>query len=185
MVDHGTNEDTEIGLYPNPALPAELEQSRLQEAAGLLTEGGTNVDIHENIQTSRWKKVIWNIAWNSLTTLTGADTGSWLESSELSTPLTYRLMAEAVTVAKAIGVPGIDEDLPHQLVEKVKPMGALYSSMYHDSRAARLMEVEVILGTPVRKGRELGLSIPTLEIIYAMLLAIDQRGQREKNTVQG
>jgi ketopantoate reductase len=140
----------------------------------LLRDGGTNVQVLPNIQTARWKKVVWNMAWNTLTTLTGADTESWLTSSDLSTPITHRLMTEAIEVARALEVPGIEYELADQLIAKVKPLGALYSSMYHDSRAARPMELEVIIGTPVRKGRELGIAIPTLETIYAILLAVDQ-----------
>lgn len=120
------------------------------------------------------------MAWNTLTTLTGADTESWLTSSDLSTPMTHRLMTEAIEVARALGVPGIEYELADELIAKVRALGALYSSMYHDSRAARPMEIEVIIGTPVRKGKELGIAIPTLEAIYAMLLAIDQRLAKER-----
>jgi 2-dehydropantoate 2-reductase len=158
-----------------------VEQARLKEAAGLLIEGGTSLTIIENIQTARWKKLIWNMAWNTLTTLTGADTETWLNSSDLSTTLTVRLMNEAVAVAKACAVPDVDEELPLQLIEKAKSLGPLYSSMYHDSRAGRQMEIEVIVGTPVRKGRELGVPVPTLEIIYAMLLAVEERLAKEKS----
>jgi 2-dehydropantoate 2-reductase len=174
VVDHTKSEDTELGLFPNPKLDVALEEERLQGLASLLRDGGTNVQVLPEIQTARWKKVIWNMAWNSLTTLTGTDTESWLTSSDLSTPVTHRLMTEAIEVARALGVPGIEYELADQLIAKVKPLGKLYSSMYHDSRAARPMEVEVILGNAVRKGRALGLAIPTLETLYAILLAVDQ-----------
>lgn len=180
VVDHQASEDTELGLFSNPMLDFVLEQQRLEDFASLLRDGGTNVQVLENIQTARWKKVIWNLAWNTLTTLTGADVESWLNSSDIAIPITHRLMTEAIEVARALGVPGIEYELADQLIAKVRPMGPLYSSMYHDSRAARPMELEVIVGTPVRKGRELGIAIPTLEIIYAMLLAMDERLAKER-----
>ena len=180
IVDHGESEHTELGLFPNDALDSDVEQKRLDELASLFRDGGTGIEVLPDIQTARWKKVIWNMAWNTLTTLTGADTEAWLSSSNLSTPITHRLMTEAIEVARALGVPGIEYELADQLIAKVKPLGKIYSSMYRDSLAARPMELEVIIGTPVRKGRELGLAIPTLEAIYAMLLAMDQRLAKER-----
>lgn len=179
-MDHSASEDTELGLFPNPELAGELEEQRLEGLASLLREGGTNVQVLTEIQTARWKKVIWNMAWNTLTTLTGADVESWLKSSDLSTPITHRLMTEAIEVARALGVPGIEYELADELIARVKPLGAIYSSMYHDSRAARPMELEVIIGTPVRKGREFGIAIPTLETIYTILLAVDQTSAKAR-----
>jgi 2-dehydropantoate 2-reductase len=151
----------------------------LDDFATIMRDAGTGIQVFDNIQTARWKKVIWNMAWNTLNTLTGADIEAWLRSSDMAEPLTHRLMTEAIEVARALKVPGIEYDLADQLIAKVKPLGPLYSSMYHDSRAGRPMELEVILGSPVRKARELGIAIPTLEIIYAMLLSMDKIAGRK------
>jgi len=47
--------------------------------------------------------------------------------------------------------------------------------MQTDCKMGRPMEVDVILGTPVRKGRELGVAIPTIEVLHTLLLAINGR----------
>lgn len=179
VIIHSSAEDTELGIFPNSAIDSKLEQQRLDGLVALLRDGGTNVQVPPHIQAARWKKVIWNMAWNTLMTLTGVDTKSWLTSSNLSEPVTHRLMTEAITVARALGVPDIEYELADELIARVKTLGRIYSSMYYDSRAARPMEIEVIVGTPVRRGRELGLNIPTLEVIYAMLLAMEQRLAKE------
>lgn len=185
VVTHHSHEDTELGLFPNPKMSKEVEEGRLNAFHRLLTDGGTDATIQTAIQTARWKKTIWNMAWNGLTTLTGCDVEYWLGSSELSTPLTRRLMGEAIAVARAVGVEGIEEGLAEELIERVRPMGRLFSSMYHDSRAGRPMEVDVIFGHAVREGRRLGLQIPTLECLYALLLAVDGRMAREKEESRG
>lgn len=150
----------------------------------LFREGGSPIQVMPHIQTARWKKTIWNIAWNSLTTLTSQDTASWLTSSEFAVPLTRRLMNEAISVAKALSIPDIDYDLVDQLLARINKIGGIYSSMYYDVEAGRPMEVEAILGTAVRKGRELGLAIPTLEMIYGLLLAIDGRITKSRNAAK-
>ena len=81
-------------------------------------------------------------------------------------------------------MPGIEYEIAETLVKKIQRLGALYSSMYHDAKNGRAMEVEVIVGTPTRKGRELGVRIPTIETLYALLLAIDMRMEKEREKNQ-
>lgn len=174
-------EGTEIGLFPNPNIPSTKQQHSLDLFTSLLSAGRTPFDIRADIQTSRWKKVIWNVAWNSLSTLAGVDCQAWLKSSGFAMETTRRLMLEAVNVAKAVGVPGIEETLVGELITKMQGLkGPVWTSMYHDSKTGRAMEVEVILGTIMKKGKENGIPVPTLETLYALVLAMDQRLERER-----
>lgn len=164
----------QIGLFPNLQLDGLLEKQRLKNFASLLSEGKTVFEVVENIQIQRWEKVVWNCAWNSLTTLTMLDTQSWLKSSADAMPMTRRLMAEVIDVAQKCDVP-IDYELIDRLVNKILAMPGIGSSMQTDCKNGRPLELDVILGTPVRKGRELGVSIPTLETIYILLLGVNKR----------
>lgn len=165
-----------MGLFPNPASAAPgRDQARLDEFASLLRTGRTVFQVVPNVQVQRWEKVVWNVAWNSLTTLTFLDTHAWLGSSPGAAPMTRRLMGEAVDVALALGVPLDREPLIDRLMGKIRAMPPIYSSMYEDAKNGRPMEVDVILGYPARKGRELGVSIPTLETIYTILTGVNLR----------
>ena len=177
-------EGTEIGVFSNPNIPSSKQQHALDLFTSLLSEGGTPFDVRTEIQTSRWKKVIWNAAWNSLTCLTGVDAQGWLKSSDFAMDTTKRLMREAVQVAKAVGIPDIEENLVEELIPKMQALnGPVYTSMYYDVKAGRAMEVEVILGTVVKKAKEHGVPVPTLETLYALVLAVDQRIEKQsKNT---
>ncbi|KAL6246178.1 hypothetical protein RBB50_007331 [Rhinocladiella similis] len=174
FVTHMASENTQIGIFPNEKLDAATEQSRLDEFASLLRDGGTPFDIEDNIQVQRWEKVVWNCAWNSLTTLTMLDTHSWLKSSDDSMPMTRRLMREVIDVARKCGVP-LQYDLIDTLIARILAMPPIGSSMQTDCKMGRPMEIDVILGTPVRKGKELGVPIPTLEVLYTLLQAINGR----------
>lgn len=164
----------QIGLFPNPKLQASDEQSRLNTFVDLLSEGKTIFQVVDNVQIQRWEKVVWNAAWNSITTLTMLDTQIWLKSSNDAMPLTRKVMAEVIDVAKASGVP-LEHSLIDRLIEKILAMPGIGSSMQADCKNGRPLELEVILGVPTRKGRELGVSIPTLETIYVLLLGINRR----------
>ncbi|KAJ5384121.1 Ketopantoate reductase ApbA/PanE [Penicillium concentricum] len=174
IVAHGKSEDMQIGLFPNPEVESEVEQQRLQTFADLLRNGQTQFQILENMQIQRWEKVVWNVAWNSLTTLTLVDTQTWLKSSEDATPFTRQLMQEVIDIARACGVP-LKDDLVDQLMDKINAMPGIGSSMQTDCKSGRPMEIDVILGFPVRKSRELGIRAPFLETLYVLLRAVDGR----------
>ncbi|KAI0857096.1 2-dehydropantoate 2-reductase [Xylaria cubensis] len=174
IVAHMKSEDLQIGLFPNNTVDQQLEKQRLDKFASLLTQGNTVFQVVPNIQVQRWEKVVWNAAWNSLTTLTMLDTHSWLESSPDATPLTRRLMHEVINVAQKCEVP-LEYSLADRLIDRILSMHTIVSSMQVDAKNEKPMEVEVILGYPVRKGKELGLDIPTLETLYIILTGMNQR----------
>ncbi|OOF99353.1 hypothetical protein ASPCADRAFT_1030 [Aspergillus carbonarius ITEM 5010] len=180
LVQHTTSEDTELGLYPNPNLPDSIESTRLTTFTSLLAQGQTPHTIHTNIQPTRWTKVIWNCAWNTLTTLTAQDTQSFLQSSPSAIPFTRRLMSEVIAVARATGI-SLPDDLIETQLARIQRLGPVRTSMQIDRENHRPMEIEVIVGTPVRKARELGVPTPVLDTLYVLLQAVDgemRRGQK-------
>ncbi|KFA60786.1 hypothetical protein S40285_06323 [Stachybotrys chlorohalonatus IBT 40285] len=180
VIAHTKSEDMQMGLFPNPKADSATESQRLSTFAGLLTTGQTVFQVVPNIQVQRWEKVVWNAAWNSLTTLTLLDTHSWLSSSAGATPMTRRLMREVIDVARALDVP-LEYELVDRLIAKILDMPPIGSSMRNDFEAGKPMEVDVILGYPVRRGRELGVDIATVETIYTVLTAINQRLMKPSN----
>lgn len=47
--------------------------------------------------------------------------------------------------------------------------------MQTDCRNGRPLEVDVILGVPAQKAKELGIEAPVLEMVYALVWAVDLR----------
>jgi len=174
LIKHTSAEDMQIGLYHNSAADLALETERMERFATLLEEGRTSFQVVDNIQTKRWEKVVWNAAWNPLTTLTLVDTKTWLESSNQAHAMTIRLMREMIDVAQRCDVE-LNYDLADDLMAKVKTMGRIGSSMQQDAKAGRPLEVDVILGHPVQKAKEFGLDTPVLDIIFALTTAVRQR----------
>lgn len=171
MITHTKSEHTQIGLFPNLKLDKTVEQSRLDTFTSLLAIGGTPFDLEENMQVKRWEKVVWNAAWNSVTTSTLLDTQSWLQS-EGGMSLTRQIMAEVIDVARKCDVP-LSYDLIDELINKILKMPGIYSSMHADRVAGKQMEVEIILGTPVRKAKEFGMKVPVIETIYTLLTSLN------------
>jgi ketopantoate reductase len=89
-------------------------------------------------------------------------------------PMTRKLMKEVIDVANALGVP-LEDELIDRLIDKILRMPPIGSSMRTDYENGKPMEVEVILGYPVKKGRELNVDVATIETLYTVLLAINKR----------
>lgn len=174
MIEHTGAENTELGLYRNESVQLSIEKDRLETFIAIMRSGGTEISVFENIQPRRWEKVVWNVAWNAITTLTDQDVAAWLSSSDDAVHYTRRLMGEVIAVAGACGV-YLKEDLADTLLHRAKELGPLRTSMQGDREAGRMMEIEVILGVPVKKGREKGVSTPCLESLYVLLLAINRK----------
>jgi ketopantoate reductase len=96
------------------------------------------------------------------TTLTGVDTQSWLSSPEV------------IRVGQRCGVP-LKDELISVLMDRINSILGIYSSMYVDAQEGRRLEVDVILGYPVKRAKELGMDVPTLAALYALLKAVDGR----------
>lgn len=54
-------------------------------------------------------------------------------------------------------------------------MGEYRTSMGIDYLAGREMEVEAILGEPSRRATALGVPVPTIDVLYALVRAADLR----------
>jgi len=173
LIKHMQAENTEIGLFSNPGSDLEEEKSRLEHFSSIMRQGGTNISIEDDVQVKRWEKVVWNAAWNTITTLTFVDTQTWLASPG-AMEMTKRLMLEVISVGQRCGVP-LKNELVDVLIARILSLPGIFSSMYVDAREGRNLEIDVILGFPMRKSKEFGMDVPTLATLYALLKAVDGR----------
>jgi len=96
--------------------------------------------VEEDVQIKRWEKVVWNAAWNPLTTLTMLDTQTWLRSSDAAMPFTRQLMKEVIDVARKCGVP-LEYSLIDTLINKILALPGIGSSMQADAKAGEIAPV--------------------------------------------
>jgi 2-dehydropantoate 2-reductase len=174
VVEHFNGNSMTMGVFWNSIVDRGLEMDRIGQLEKLLKQGGTQVEIVDDIISKRWEKVVWNAAWNSYTALTMLDTKQFLGSSDEALLVSRRLMTEIVSVAQAAGI-NVQMKLVDDLIDKTLKSKGLTSSMMMDLANGRPMEVEGILGTPMRTARKVGVSTPTLDCIYVLIKAQDWR----------
>ena len=149
-----------LGNYP----------SGISEKTRLLAESfelsGIKALATENIVTARWKKCVWNAAFNPLSVLAGGiNTQDMLK---LLNPLIRSIMDEVLMIAAGVGHP-LDQSLPAEQIEGTLNMPAYKTSMLIDYESLREMEIEAILGNTVRAAERVGVAHPHLAMLYQLM----------------
>lgn len=98
----------------------------------------------ECVQQERWRKLVFNSAWNSTTALTGLDTHQLLARPGAA-ELVQQIAKETHSVASASGVT-LDEELPEKTVELARSSAPITPSTLQDARNKRPMELAPIFG---------------------------------------
>jgi len=179
-----------IGPYvPQPdAGPGHSEERAAQSCSRLvelLKAGGiSDAELHDHtgLQFVRWHKLAINTAMNPSSVLSGETANqAMLNDAELSHHL-LKVMEEVLeTAPKVLGkaLPPASAT-PEQILESIKRNNSgSKPSMLLDWEKGSRMELEVILGNPIRMARKKGIEMPRLQSMYALLRMAQER--REEN----
>lgn len=130
-------------------------------------DNNLNIITHDpDPQLSRWLKLVYNCAFNTITALVGLDSNR-CQIAAGSDSLIRPAMRELIAVAASAGV-----HVSSDLIEKFCHLGdgLFYTpSMAIDKSKGQLMELEVILGYPLEVARANGVETPVLNTLYSLL----------------
>src|SRR6185436_21025569 len=87
---------------------------RLAGIAAILATTGQRVQISNDIQHERWRKLMWNASFNTVTAVTMRGPAELLALPE-SRALIRRIMQEVVDVARALGIGLVDADVDEHI----------------------------------------------------------------------
>ena len=151
-------------------------QPRTHEVAAEFKRAGVTCSVTEELLLERWRKLVWNVPFNGLSILAGGIDTSTILANEALHRATLALMDEVIFAANKCGyrLPG---SAALEQIKRTETMGAYKPSTLLDWEAGRPLEIEAIWGEPLRRATAAGAQAPRLEIIYALLQALD-RGRR-------
>lgn len=161
-IDHTAHGHIRLAEYSSDALERTHLLARSFEASKVGTE------VFDSLLHIRWSKLVWNIPFNGLgVAAIQADTQVVLNSPPLM-KTARRLMEETLAAAKSEGVE-ISDEFIEQMIHNTTSMGAYESSMQIDAAERRPLEVEAILGEPLRRAQRAGIDTPCLEFLYGIV----------------
>ena len=136
--------------------------------SGLMEEAGIPCSFGGPARSLRWKKLLWNVPFNCLSVVCGGVTTDLLMNDPGSRRLAETLMREVQAAAAADGFPLSDETV-RQMLEDTRRMTPYRTSMMIDYELGRPMEVEAILGEPLKTATGLGVAVPAMRTLYDLL----------------
>ncbi|ORX36226.1 ketopantoate reductase PanE/ApbA C terminal-domain-containing protein [Kockovaella imperatae] len=175
-VEHFSDLSLTIGVDYRANGDKAEEDAKLDRFVEMIKAGKGGCIVTDDIQSQRWVKVIWNAYVNSLTAAIRLPSHFLFAATPFAEQLSMAILSETSTVARAKGL-NIPPETEQQLFDRCKagiPGAKGYpSSMMMDCIDCKPMEVEAILGTPLREGQRLGIPTPTLLTMYTILKAVD------------
>ena len=132
-----------------------------------LIESGISAEITENLELSRWKKLVWNVPYNGLCVVLGATT-----EDLMNCPSTYQLiqciMQEVVGAANACGFL-IEDGFIQAMLDSTKKMKPYAPSMKLDFDHKRPMEIDAIYARTLAAAEKVGFAMPKVSMLKAQL----------------
>ena len=179
---HGTIVMGEYQRRPEP---------RTQDIAEMINHAGVLCRVTDNLESTHWEKLVWNIPFNGLgvasaagydavvsgVVTAGAKIGACLSTDQLLAEprwraLVRKLMLEVIAAANARGhkLPG---ELVEKHIERTGKMGAYKPSTLIDFEHKQALEMDNLFLEPLRLAREAGVAVPGLAALCAVLSALD------------
>jgi len=156
---------------------------RVARIADLFTSSGIPAEVLADLRQGRWKKLVWNVPFNGLGAVLDQSTDR-LISDDGGVQIVSALMKEIIVAAESLGL-AMPPDMAGRMLRHTRTMGAYRTSMQIDRQGGRPMEIESILGEPLRQARRQGVQTPRLEMLYEMARMLDNHGvEREIRPIQ-
>jgi 2-dehydropantoate 2-reductase len=164
---HKTSGTIEFGELDGRITPRADAIAEAMRRAGIFGELSTN------IRASRWDKLMWNAAFNTVTALTHRTVGEVLDDPE-GYAMVRNLMEEVRAAAAADGVELTGERIAQVLDHSSRNLRPVRTSTLQDLQRGKPLEVEALIGVVVRIARRHGIKAPISEAIYALMRLVDR-----------
>lgn len=144
--------------------------ARVEQLARIFNQAGISCEACPDLTRIRWEKLVWNIPFNGLCTLTGQATDFLLADPETRQQIT-EMMQEVIAAAnrqelsEPIEGPGFIE----HLLRVTADMGAYRPSMMIDRQQGSPLELNAIYAIPLQRARAAGISMPQVEKLKDLL----------------
>ncbi len=147
---------------------------QVEKLAGLFAEAGIETMVRPSLKQARWEKLMWNIPFSTLTITAGGVTTHEIINDPGLKQLAWTLMQETGQAGNAHGCSIDIPAMTRKMMSNTLDMPAYRPSMLIDYLDKRPLEVEAILGEPVRQAKAIGSPVPTIETQYHLTSFLDR-----------
>jgi 2-dehydropantoate 2-reductase len=169
-IQHANYDFITIGGYAPGYAPVEISD-RIRAIGEDWERAGFTVSLTEDLLLARWQKLVCNIPFNGLSVILNATTREIMKNSHTRS-LVEQIMQEVVATAAAQGC-RIGPKYVQKRLQYTAQMEAYRTSMKIDYEQGRALEVETIIGNPLRIAQQTGIATPQIAMLYQQLKFYD------------
>lgn len=182
---HDDPDKQRIGPFHNPGVPTETATEAAKRYVNIYNpEGKLDVIFDADVRRIRWRKLIYNASFNPVATILRMDTPRMRMSTHVIDDLIRPIMKEVLAAARADGVTDLPDDFLETVIRADPIDTAFKPSMCQDIEKGNLIELENIVGEPLREGESKGVPMPTLRTIYGLLKGLQLKVKESKGMWQ-
>ncbi|KAL2799421.1 ApbA-domain-containing protein [Aspergillus keveii] len=170
-----------IGAFTNPQVPADIAAKAAKHYVHIYNPTGTlEVTYDADVAAVRWRKIAYNASFNPISSILRMDTPRMRMTEHVITDLILPIIAEIREIAYAAAGVTLPEDVVKKVLHQDPNDTAFKPSMCQDLEKGNLMEIENLVGEPLREGERVGVSAPTLRIVYGIMKALQVKVREDK-----
>lgn len=155
------------------------DPAEVTRVAAIFDEAGVETHPLDSLKQARWEKLVWNIPFNSLSVTAGGVSTRRVLDDEYLRDLAHALMVETIEAGAAHGCRIDGGPLIAKMFANTETMGHYRTSMQIDFERKRPLEVEAILGEPVRRAHGAGVTVPHMTSQYGLVRFLDRLNRGE------
>lgn len=144
---------------------------RARQIGSEFERAGFLVSLTDDLLLARWQKLVCNIPFNGLTVVLNATTSEIMADSH-ARDLVEQIMQEVVSIADAQGCK-IPPDYVQKRLHCIAKIKSFRTSMKMDYDARQPMEIEALIGNPLRVAQRAGIFVPQIAMLYQQLKFLD------------
>lgn len=168
----GPGQIRHAGSGPTVLAAGPGQAKKIAAIAAVFNQAGIPTTVTADGEALLWSKLIINVGINALSAVLRVPNGTLVQSPECEAIMT-QAVAEAVAVARAMGIELADEAPLDRVRQVCRATSSNQSSMLQDILKGRLTEIEVINGAVVRKGAEKGVPTPVNQMLTQLIKALE------------
>jgi len=149
------------------------DTARAQRLAELFRRAGIFGELTMRLPTIRWEKLLWNAAFNTVSTLAQRKVGDLIDDADGVT-LLRALMQEIAAVARAEGVALGEAQVDAQITRSRTSLREVRPSTLQDSERGKPLEYEALCGAVIRAARRHQIATPYMDTVYALMKLLDR-----------
>ena len=173
VVQHYSLGALTIGKY-GPDYEAQPDDEQTKDLAAILDGAGVPAHVANSLLSARWQKLFWNGSFNPVSVLASMNSKEMTDEPHAA-DLCKRLMAEYLAAAKADGCHDLTETDCEFMFQSSVHMDHYDPSMKVDFDHGRQMEVDSIVGEPLKRGEATGTPMPSTQVVFELMSALNSK----------